>query len=229
MPRILVLNPNGNPAVTDGVDSALDDLRRAMGATIDVAGLTGTPFGIESQRDVDAVAGPVARYVADHEDAYDAFVIACFSDPGLHGAREATRKPVLGIASSGLSTALALGEAVGVISIGSGSLPRHQRLYRAMGVASRVRADLPIGASVADLADGSGERDGMQEAMAQVGRRLVTGHACDVLVLGCAGMARYRAPLEAALGVRVIDPTQAATGMAITAAAWGLGASRGTA
>ncbi len=218
MPRVLVLNPNSNPAVTEGIDSALDGLRHDLGVTLDVAGLTGTPFGIESQRDVDAVAGPIARHVHDHEGAYDAFVIACFSDPGLHGAREATRKPVLGIASSGLLTALALGEAVGVVSIGSGSLPRHHRLYRAMGVAPRIRADLPVGASVGDLAGGSDGPDGMQNAMEGVGRRLVAEHGCDVLVLGCAGMTRYRAPLEAALGVPVVDPAQAATGMAITAA-----------
>ena len=37
----------------------------------------------------------------------------------------------------------------------------------------------------------------------------------DVIVLGCAGMARYRAPLEAHLGCPVIDPSQAAAGMAL--------------
>jgi len=35
--------------------------------------------------------------------------------------------------------------------------------------------------------------------------------------MGCAGMARHRRPLEATLGVPVIDPTQAAVAMAIGA------------
>jgi Asp/Glu/hydantoin racemase len=39
----------------------------------------------------------------------------------------------------------------------------------------------------------------------------------DVIVMGCAGMARHRRPLEAVLGVPVIDPTQAAVAMAIGA------------
>ena len=39
----------------------------------------------------------------------------------------------------------------------------------------------------------------------------------DVIVMGCAGMARHRRPLEAALGVPVIDPTQAAVAMAMGA------------
>jgi allantoin racemase len=45
---------------------------------------------------------------------------------------------------------------------------------------------------------------------------LTETHGADVLVMGCAGMARYRAALEETLGVPVIDPTQAAVGMAIS-------------
>ena len=35
--------------------------------------------------------------------------------------------------------------------------------------------------------------------------------------MGCAGMARHRRPLERALGIPVIDPTQAAVTMALGA------------
>ncbi len=48
----------------------------------------------------------------------------------------------------------------------------------------------------------------------------------QVLVLGCAGMVRYRARLEAALEVPVIDPTQAAVAMAIAAVRLGVGTGR---
>jgi Asp/Glu/hydantoin racemase len=53
--------------------------------------------------------------------------------------------------------------------------------------------------------------------MTEVGRRLRDENGADVLVMGCAGMARYRAGLEADLGLPVVDPTQAAVGMALTA------------
>jgi allantoin racemase len=53
--------------------------------------------------------------------------------------------------------------------------------------------------------------------MIEVGSRLRDEDGADVIVLGCAGMARHRAPLEAALGVAVIDPTLAAVAMAIGA------------
>lgn len=55
------------------------------------------------------------------------------------------------------------------------------------------------------------------ERMAAVGGRLRDEHGAQVLVLGCAGMAQYRAALATALGMPVVDPTQAAVTMAIGA------------
>ena len=53
--------------------------------------------------------------------------------------------------------------------------------------------------------------------LTETGGSLRDEAGAEILVLGCAGMARYRARLEDALGVPVIDPTQAATAMAIAA------------
>jgi Asp/Glu/hydantoin racemase len=53
--------------------------------------------------------------------------------------------------------------------------------------------------------------------MEAVGRALMEKDGADVIVMGCTGMVRHRRPLEAALGVPVIDPTQAAVAMAIGA------------
>ena len=68
--------------------------------------------------------------------------------------------------------------------------------------------------SVAETA--SGERT--LSRMVEVGRALRDQDGADSIVMGCAGMARHRRPLEEALGVPVIDPTQAAVTMAIGAA-----------
>jgi len=46
-----------------------------------------------------------------------------------------------------------------------------------------------------------------------LGARLA-GDRADVLVLGCAGMARHRKALEHRLGIPVVDPVQAAVGLA---------------
>jgi Asp/Glu/hydantoin racemase len=65
--------------------------------------------------------------------------------------------------------------------------------------------------NVADVTSGEGAFDRMEA----VGRELVEKDGADVIVMGCADMARYRRPLEVALGVPVIEPTKVAVAMAI--------------
>jgi Asp/Glu/hydantoin racemase len=157
------------------------------------------------------VIAPLCRAIADADAEASAFVIACFSDPGLHSARETTAKPVLGIAECGILTALTLGHRFGILSILAKSVPRHLRYVASMGVSQRLAADLPIGLGVTELADGRRTL----ARLIEVGRELRDGHGADVLVMGCAGMARYRDDLEEAVKLPVIEPTQAAVTMAI--------------
>ena len=209
--HILVINPNSTASVTRAIDDAMAPLRIPGGPEIACMTLEEGPPGVESQTDADSVILPLCRVIRQQEADAAAFVIACFSDPGLFSAREATAKPVLGIAECGILTALTLGHRFGVISILARSVPRHLRFIAAMGVNQRLAGDLPIGLGVTELAD---ERSTLTR-MVDVGRRLRDQHGADVLVMGCAGMARYRDDLEKAVQIPVVEPTQAAVTMAI--------------
>ena len=216
-PRIIVVNPNSTVAVTEDIDRALAPLRFADGPEIVCLTLAEGPPGIETQEHVDAVVAPIRRRVAAEDARAAAFVIACFSDPGLQEAREATAKPVFGIAECGLMSAMARAGRVGVIAILEASVTRHRRFYAARGIETRIAGELALGLGVLELA----EEKVAFARLTEVGTRLRDELRAEVLVLGCAGMARYRARLEKTLGVPVIDPTQAAVAMAI--AAVGLG------
>jgi allantoin racemase len=209
--RILVINPNSTVGVTRAIDDAMEPLRVAAGPEIACLTLTEGPPGVESQTDADAVIMPLCGMIREQDAACAAFVIACFSDPGLFSAREATAKPVLGIAECGILTALTLGHRFGVISILARSVPRHLRYIAAMGVGQRLAGDLPVGLGVTEL----GDTCTALTRMIEVGRSLRDSHGADVLVMGCAGMARYRADLEEAVRIPVVEPTQAAVAMAI--------------
>jgi Asp/Glu/hydantoin racemase len=209
--RILVINPNSTEAVTHSIDEAMAPLRFPGGPEIACLTLAEGPPGVETQAHADSVIAPLCREIASRDNEASAFVIACFSDPGLFSAREATRKPVLGIAECGILTALTLGHRFGIISILARSVPRHLRYVGAMGLSDRLAADLPIEVGVVALAD----EGRTLERMVAVGRRLRDAHGADVVVMGCAGMARYRARVESAIGVPVVEPTQAAVAMAI--------------
>lgn len=208
---VLVINPNSNEAVTAGIDAALEPLRMAGGPTLRSLTLKEGPAGIQTQQDVESVTLPLAKLAKSLEADAGAFVIACFSDPGLHVVREAVKKPVLGIAECGVLTALTLGHSFGVIAILDGSIPRHLRLWGSMGVTDRLAGELAIGMGVAELAD----KERTLTRMVAVGKRLRDEKQAHSIVMGCAGMAAFRDPLQDALGIPVVEPTQAAAVMAL--------------
>ncbi|EJA0166462.1 hypothetical protein MQB33_003530 [Salmonella enterica subsp. enterica serovar Sandiego] len=216
--HIYVINPNSLHSVTREIEHALSPLQFPGGPVIKCVTLAKGPAGIQTQRDVDSVAIPLCEQIirctaqSNAQGAIaSAFIIACFSDPGLYSARECTDKQVFGIAESGILTAMAMGQKFGVISILQTSIARHFRYFTAMGVTGRFAGDIAIGLSV----DGLSDRDETFKRLNVAGAALRDKHSADVLVLGCAGMASYRKMLEETLDIPVVDPTQAAVTMAL--------------
>jgi allantoin racemase len=208
--RILVINPNSSIHITEGIDRACEPLRLSGGPVIECITNAAGPPGIETQQHVDAVAVHNVALVAAHPEA-DAYIVACYSDPGLHACREATDKPVLGISECGMLTALTLGQRFGVLAILATSIPRHLRYIAALGITDRLAAERPVGLGVVELAD----EDKTLDRLVTTGEALRDIDGADVLVMGCAGMADYRDRVAAAVGVPVVEPTQAAVAMAL--------------
>lgn len=208
---IYVINPNSSDAVTRGIQEAIKPLEPLGFPIICVTNPNG-PSGIESQLQADSTISQTLGLAAEVEPRAAAYVIACFGDPGLHALRDQTEKPVLGIQESAVLTALTLGQRFGIIAILPNSIPRHLRSIGAMGVQRRLAGDRALNLGVADLSDA----DKTMERMIQVGDALINQDGADVLIMGCAGMARFRKPLEQALGKPVVEPCQAAVAMALT-------------
>ena len=210
--KILVVNPNSNPQVTRNLAEALQPICFDGGPEIECITMAEGPFGVETMADLESAVLPLRRLVAADNSA-DAFVIACYSDPGLHVCREATQRPVFGIAESGVLTALSRGDRFGVIAVAQRSIGRHVRYVRQMSLMDRFVGERPLDMTVAEAASG----DDTLARMVSVGRELIDRDGANAVVMGCAGMSRHRAALEAELGVPVIDPTQAAVAMALGA------------
>ncbi len=208
---IHILNPNSLEAVTAAIDRAVDPFRALSKIKIATHTLAEGPPGIETQAHVDLVVAPLLRRAAELEDTASAFVIACYSDPGLAALREQSRHPVFGIAEAAILTALTMGQRFGVISILNRSIPRHRRAIAAMGLSDRLAGDRALDLGVAALSDATQT----SERLRKVGRMLCESDGAEVIVLGCAGMADYRQELARDLGCPVIDPNIAATALAI--------------
>ena len=208
---IIVINPNSTTACTEAIDTAMGPLRLEGGPEIECVTMTEGPPGIESQSDSDSIIVPLCDYIHARDNDAGAFVIACFSDPGLHAARDTTDHPVLGIAESAYMTAMTQGEKFGVISILEPSVKRHGRYVRQIGIEARSAGDRAIGLGVVELA----KEDVVLDRMIETGRALRDEDGADVLILGCAGMARYRDRVSDALLIPVVEPTQSAVAMAL--------------
>ena len=172
----------------------------------------GGPASIESDEDerrcipglLDAV-----RQAAAAADPPDAYVIACFGDPGLEQVRALVDVPVLGIAQAAMHAAALAAGSFSVVTSTSATLPTGRALAEAytpsqcLGV---YACDIPVLQIDADPTTIEPIGDLCEKVLAQDGSRAI--------VLGCAAMAKFAGPLTERLGVPVIDGVVAATVLA---------------
>ena len=151
MTRIFILNPNSSASVTDAMAHSIDLVKDGLWAEPVFGTLKGAPAGIESQADIDAVIPPLLDRIA--AEKADAYVIGCFSDPGLAAAKAASTAPVVGIAEAAYGEAVQLGVPFGVVSIVKASIGRHAKAIDALGYTPFLAGDrsLDIGVTEMDL------------------------------------------------------------------------------
>ncbi|GAB1364210.1 aspartate/glutamate racemase family protein [Rhodobacter sp.] len=219
--RIKLINPNTTAAMTETMARAAREVA-APGTRIDAATALAGPVSIEGHYDeAISVIGLIDQMRAD--PGADAYVIACFGDPGLLAARELTDAPVLGIAEAAMHAATFLSTSFSVVT----TLERTRviseallRNYGMEGACRRVRAtDIPV----LDLEE-PGDR--VNEIIFAECQRAVAEDRCGAIVLGCAGMAGLVDYLRARLPVPVIDGVVAAVKFAEALVGGGLRTSK---
>jgi allantoin racemase len=206
--RILVINPNASARVTQVIDSELMSLRATCPFSLDVLQNIDGPPGIALQADVDQVAPQVLGIIS--KEKADAYVIACFSDPGLMASRERFPDAVIvGSGEAAILEALTRGDRFGIISLSDASSLRQRRMVRMMGLTERYAGSQGIEATAEQSTSPE-----LFEKMVSAGSALAQSGA-NVIAMGCAGMAHFRPMLQDRLGLPVIDPTGAALAVAI--------------
>lgn len=221
MTQIRVINPNTSRAMTDGIARTAREVA-GPGVTIEAVTSAMGPASIESHYD-EALAVPgVLAAVRDGERAGAAgHVIACFGDPGLHAAREIAGGPVIGMAEAAAHVATLLGRSFSVVTTLSRTAGHTRDLMRAYGFAAACAGVHACDIPVLDL-DSPDARGLTGKACAEA----LAADACDVIVLGCAGMTGLADELTAQLGVPVIDGVAAAVKLAESLVALGLRTSK---
>ncbi|MBX3015497.1 MAG: aspartate/glutamate racemase family protein [Caldilineaceae bacterium] len=205
MIRLHVINGNTYGAMTANIDTQARRVARADTQILTTQPEAG-PMTIESYYDEYLAIPGILAQIIRHEAATDAFILACWGDPGIEAAREITHKPVVGIAEASLYVANTLGAKFGVVSTLKRTQHMVEKTIEKVGLQSRCAlalcTDLPVAATEDD-------RD-LTLRVLEAGSRTVIAAGAEVIVLGCAGMSGLDDALAQRLGMPVIDAVAAA-------------------
>ncbi len=206
--RIKIINPNTTWSFTDALQRLADEVARPDTEVLAVSPASG-PASIESFYD-EALAVPgVLEEVAkgEREENIDAYVLACFGDPGLYAARELTDKPVLGIAEAAFHLASMAGACFSVVTTAPRVRFMTEHLVSRYGFGEHCKRIRTTPMRVLDLAESPDTA--IAKVIAEC-RLAMEEDKAEAIVLGCAGMSAHRAFIEREIGIPVIDGTVAA-------------------
>jgi allantoin racemase len=210
--RLLLVNPNGNPAVTEQVQRSAE---RVLGPdwsarTVNPAQ---SPLSIQTLADR-TMAEPFAIDLLSSHQGYDAYVMACFDDIAVQAGRRLLKSPVVDPVAASVAIARHCAPQFTIVTTVQTMVPGICTLLDAMGATGQcnVRA---AGISVADAAAG------LPEAMERLDRTVEAARNVDgagAIILGSAGLTGQAAKLQQRYGLPVIDCIEAAVLMAVSTA-----------
>lgn len=208
--RIAIINPNTSEQMTAAIAEVARKYARP-GTVVEAVNPEFGPRSIEGFFEEYVAAHAMLEWVLAARGKYDAFIIACYGDPGLYGARELVDVPVIGIAEASFHFASVLGHSFSILIPLPHLVPFTSELVRLHGFTHRLASIRPVDLAVLDLDSASTE---VEKRLVHVGRKAIEEDGAEVICLGCAGMALMDKAVEAALGVPVLDGTVCAVKLA---------------
>lgn len=201
--KIKVINPNTTLSMTASIEECAKRYA-APGTEL---------WAVSPETGVNSIECYVDEYLAipgvlkeivkgDQEEGADAFIIACFGDPGLQAAREVTDKPVLGIAESAIAAAKMIAPYFSIVSVLDRSAKVTEDVVYNNGAEKFCRSIRSTGLGVLEF--GQDPERGLA-ALARQSRLAVQEDKAECILLGCAGFVDFVDQLNKELGVPVLD------------------------
>lgn len=207
--RIKVINGNTCTPMTVNIDAAAQAAKFPQTEVVTVQPQAG-PESIESFYDEYLAIPSILEQIILDTDS-DAFVIACWGDPGLEAAREITARPVVGIAEASLYVANMLAAKWSVVTTLHRARDMVEKTIQKTGLMARCASVRTTKLSVLDT---ESDRAITLEVLTVAGELAIQEDGAEAICLGCAGMSGLEKELEERLGVPVIDSVAAAIKMA---------------
>lgn len=216
-----------NPTTTDAFARRnLDTAQRfaSPGTTVISTTVESGPTSIESHYDEASATIGILEEIAKGEAAgHDAYVIACFGDPGYLAAREMAKGPVIGIAEASFHIASMIATRFSVVTTLARTKIIAEHLLQLHGFEHqcvRVRA---TNLEVLALEETGPEacKNIIDEC-----RMAIEEDEAAAIVLGCAGMADLADHIQQTIGIPVVEGVTAGVKLAEAIVGMGLGTSK---
>jgi allantoin racemase len=219
--RIRIINPNTTASMTETIAAAA--VAVAAPGT-EIAAVTSQAGAVSIEGHYDEAMGILGLVEAINADPdADAYVIACFGDPGLLAAREIATGPVLGIAEAAMHAACFLATGFSVVTTLERTRVIAEHLVRNYGMEHHCRKVRATDIPVLELENPESEARSLILSDCE---RAISDDKSGAIVLGCAGMADLARYLENKLDVPVIDGVAAAVKFAEALVGLGLKTSK---
>ena len=189
--KILIINPNSDENTDRGMARKAQNLA-LPGVQVDVTHVTRAPKLVSSYEDQAVSGEEMIEIVRSTQDVYDAYIVACHSDPNLDLVREIAGKPVVGIAEASMKMAAAMGNGYAVIS------PSPKSISKKIALAHKYRCDDLLRTIKVSKSDAD-------EDLLAAAREAAKEFCVDVIVLGCANYANADGYIQRELGLPVLD------------------------
>jgi allantoin racemase len=215
--RILIINPNTSVEMSRTIDSTAKKYA-SPGTEITTVNPQDGPDFIANAYHAALQAPKVVELVEKNRENYDAFIIACGSDPGLEACRIVTQN-VLGVGESAIMTACAVAKRFSFLTpLKGGVLSRRERLH-SLGIdQSRCASVRVVGSGISD--EIVRKRHQMLDVYCQVGQKCVDEDGASALILTCAGMSDLKGYLEERLKVPIFSGVETAVKIAEQLPTW---------
>ena len=221
--HIHVINPNTTVSMTQAIGVAARRIA-GSGTRITASNPDSGPVSIEGHFDEAISAVGVAEEVLKGEkNGVDAYVIACFGDPGLLAARELTRAPVIGIAEAAFHMATLLSTRFSIVTTLGRTCIIAEHLLHGYGFAQHCRRVRAAEIPVLELEQNA---DAAVVRIIEECRRAKAEDGIGAIVLGCGGMADMRERIAKEAGLPVIEGVTAAVKLAEALVGLGLQTSK---
>lgn len=204
--KILIINPNSDIETNRIMQKKANSFVNGT-YEVECVNVKNAPKLVSSYEDYAKSTPEMIDIVRNSGDKYDAFIVACHSDPNLDVLREITDKPVVGIAEASMKFASMHGNSFAVIS------PSKKSISKKFALARKYHCNDLL--KIIKVSKSDNEED-----LLEASRMAVEEGNVDVIVLGCANYAGSDKYIEKQLGITVLDGVACALIMASGLAAY---------